>query len=102
MLVIGTNLSEGARREALAAFVYRWTHDNIRRAGVYGRCPVCGVMGGEPSESPERIGCRQHHPTVPLVSDAEWLAMHAFHVTKDGRRLIGVRGAVPAYMAKEN
>ena len=93
--VRGDLLPMSLRREVLKAYIYRWTVDNPRRAEVYGTCPVCGVPGGRPDMSDAGIPCRQHHPTVALQTDEEWLATTYFACTKDGKRLDRrVRGCV--------
>jgi hypothetical protein len=81
MLIRGDQLNRGQRAIVLAAFHHRWTVENYRK-GVY-KCPHCFL---EKIEF-DRVECRQHHPTVPLVTDEEWLAKHAFHFVKDGSRL---------------
>lgn len=79
MLIKGSKLSPAQRSLVLAAFPYRWTHENKRRAHTF--------YGG-------------HVPTMEPVSDEQWLADHAFHFIKDGSRLMANRHhAEPAYMA---
>jgi hypothetical protein len=97
-LIRGDKLSEPQQRMALNAFVYRWTTGNTQRASAYGYCPHCKTRGGKPSV--DNVACRRHHPTVPLQTDAEWLAEHAFYVNKDGS-LSGKPGRCePAFMAE--
>lgn len=80
-LVRGDQLPSDLRREVLARYTYRWTSDNTARERAWR-----GIEGA---------------PTIPLVSDAQWLREHAFYVTDrntlDKRRT----NAEPAYMAKE-
>jgi hypothetical protein len=100
-MVRGSNLTPSQRTEVLQAFIYRWTRDNRRRAEVYGRCPVCGVLGGEPEptlQRPDRLGCRQHHPVISLQSDAEWLASYRFPITKAGN--LAMRRHIEPYYAE--
>jgi hypothetical protein len=80
MLIKGTALTPKQRAEVLAAFGYRWTSDNQRRAAAWH-----GQAG---------------RPTIPLVTDREWLAEHAFHFIVDGSRLDARRRhAEPAFVA---
>lgn len=102
-LIKGLDLTREQRAQVLAAFLYRWTSDNKRRAEVYKLCPVCNVAGGR-ADAPDQsytapVECRQHHPTVPLITDAEWLAQHAFYFTKAGRLAANRRFCEPAYLA---
>ena len=79
MLIRGDKLTDRLKKEVLGAYIYRWTSDNKRRVSIWAT-----IKAGA--------------PTIPLVTDAEWLADHAFHVTAagnlDGRR----RHAEPAWM----
>ena len=79
----GNKLTVAQRQQVLAAFVHRWTFENARQS-YKGQCPgrvqqrQCGgamVVQGTPLHLYHR----------PLVSDEQWLAEHAFYVTKDGR-----------------
>lgn len=80
MLIRGDKLSSDQRRQVLAAFIYRWTSDNGQREAVW-------------------RGLRSQ-PTIPLQTDQQWLAEHAFHFTKDGSRLTRNRKhAEPAFLA---
>ena len=97
-LVLGSRLPYQLQQEVLRRYIYRWTVDNLDRARVY-RCPVCEVPGGDPSGD---VACRQYHPTIPLITDAEWLATHSFEVTKDGRLSARQHHAEPGFMATEN
>ncbi len=100
-LVRGDRLSPAQRSYVLEAYIYRWTFENRHRGHAYGRCPCCGVVGGEPSDKPERIPCRQRHPTMPLVTDAIWLREHAFWITKAGHHAQNRHYAEPASMVDD-
>lgn len=80
MLVLGSKLEPETRAEVLRAFVYRWTLENPYRESVWSRA--------------------SSRPTIPLISDNQWLAEHAFHVTQEGRLHAGRRHAEPAFMAE--
>jgi hypothetical protein len=67
MLIKGENLNETQKKLVLEAFGYRWTSDNRRRLDWWR-----GIEG---------------QPTIPLVTDEQWLKGHAFHFTADGKRL---------------
>jgi hypothetical protein len=62
--VRGNDLSPAAQEEAKRRFVYRWTIEN---------------------EAQARRAHGRRCPTIPLISDAEWLRRTGFAVTKDGR-----------------
>jgi hypothetical protein len=80
MLIKGENLNYQQRQQVLNAFGYRWTKDNQQRSHFWRN-----IQGA---------------PTIPLISDAQWLKEHAFHFLKDGSRLsITHRHAEPVYMA---
>jgi hypothetical protein len=96
-IVRGDKLPARLQDEALRRYIYRWTTGNDRRGHAYGYCPHCKTQGGRPSET--NIACRQVHPTIPLISDVEWLKTHAFHITKDGRFSERHNHAEPGYMA---
>lgn len=63
----GNTLSPDEQRDVLDAFGYRWTVENQRRATSWYR-----TGGHKP-------------PTMPPISDADWLRCTAFRVTKSGR-----------------
>jgi len=63
MLILGTHLGSKLRQDVLNAFIYRWTSDNPRRESVYANISK---------------------PTMPLITDDEWLSKYYFHVTKRG------------------
>jgi hypothetical protein len=79
-IVRGDKLPPKLQREVLAMYVYRWTVDNTQRERAWN-----GIAG---------------QPTIPLITDDQWLREHAFFVTKcgtlDKRRN---HHAQPAYMA---
>jgi hypothetical protein len=77
-LVRGDQLPSDLRREILARYLYRWTSDNQERERAWR-----GIKGA---------------PTIPLVSDAQWLREHAFYVTDRGTLDKRKKGAEPAYM----
>lgn len=106
-LIRGDKLKPEAYREALSACIYRWTWENgARLRERLPMCPVCKVAGGMPDYPPENytapIECRQYHPTVPLVSDADWMRAHAFSVKRDGSLDARSRYAQPAYLASDD
>ena len=74
-LVKGDALSAEARQQVLAAYVYRLTMEN-----------------GYPARNP--CGAR-----VPPISDAQWLAEHAFYIRKDGRLAGNRHHAEPSFLA---
>jgi len=78
-LVRGDRLPAEARAEVLRAYIYRWTAENPDRERAWR-----GIKG---------------QPTLPLQSDAAWLAEHAFHVTDSGRLARNRHRAEPAFMA---
>jgi len=82
-LVRGDRLTANQRKHVLAIFLHRWTHENARRT-YGGRCPACVQQeqcGGEIVVS----GKPWHDYHVPLMTDAEWLRNHAFHITVQGQ-----------------
>jgi hypothetical protein len=82
-LIKGTDLSDRQRKLVLAAFPYRWTHESPHRCQVY-RCALCDVR----HPYVNAVTSNGHtHPTVPLISDAEWLTRYAFWFVNDGSRL---------------
>lgn len=76
MLVLGSKLSLSTQTAILKAFVYRLTIEN-----------------GYPRKNP----CKAR---IPTISDAQWLAEHAFYVVKGGSRLMRNRHyAEPHFLA---
>jgi hypothetical protein len=104
--VRGDRLKATIMAEILRAFVYRWTRENHPTAQLKGVCPSCNVRGGAPDDyfyngHVAPIACRQYHPTVPLVSDAHWLATHAFCVAKRGELDARNNHCMPAYCVED-
>ena len=80
-LVRGDQLPSSLRRQVLARYVHRWTSDNPQREHAYR-----GYEG---------------KPTIPLVSDEQWLREHAFYVTDRGTLDARRKHAEPAYMIED-
>lgn len=96
-LVRGDRLPPQARRDVLASYGYRWTHENAKRIG---RCPACAqqaACGG----AAEVNGTPWHEYHNPLVSDEQWLRDHAFYVTRLGALSRRHRHCEPGWMAEE-
>jgi hypothetical protein len=68
MLVAGEQLTARQSALVLAAFPYRWTHENPDRQRFW------SAMKSGP-------------PTIPPVSDVQRLREHAFHFVNNGSRL---------------
>lgn len=66
MLIKGKDLTGRQREQVLGAYIYRWTTGNSRRLQMWR-----GLM----------------QPTIPLISDDEWIRDHAFHFVLNGSRL---------------
>jgi hypothetical protein len=104
MLLKGIDLTDRQRAQVLATYVQRWTHENARQT-YGGRCPGCvqsgpfpGVLRGQPSDGRVWTEAEWHAYHVPLMSDAAWVAAHAFEFLKDGSRLsTRAHHARPAY-----
>ena len=94
-LVRGSNLNSTQRNEILSAYIYRWTHENTMRTRVY-RCNLCNIH--KPYVNTESANGHTH-PTIPLQSDSEWLAEHAFYINKNGSVSARHRRAEPYYLA---
>lgn len=95
-LVKGEKLNAEQRQNVLAAYVHRWTKENPHRLAVYGSCALCDIRN--PYEN--AVTANGHtHPTIPLITDAEWLTEHAFYINKDGRLSDRPGHCEPAYMA---
>lgn len=90
----GDKLPSALRERVLNAFPYRWTTGNRQRLQAYQPCPLCDIRN--PAVAPTAEG--HNHPTIPLISDEQWLAEHAFWF-KDGQLDPRKRFAEPAYMA---
>ena len=80
-LVRGDQLPSNLRREVLSSYVYRWTSDNPQRERAW-----TGIKGA---------------PTMPLVSDEQWLRDHAFYVTDRGTLDKKRKHAHPAYLIED-
>ena len=80
-IIRGDKLPSHLKAEVLRKFIYRWTTENQRRESSWS-----GISG---------------KPRIPLISDAQWLREHAFHVTKDGRLSLRHHHAEPYYMADD-
>lgn len=106
MLIKGADLTAEQRKQVLAAFVHRWTHENAQQT-YGGRCPACAqrpggngeivIPAGQQSATEVRKLWHDHH--VKVVSDQEWLNAHAFHFTKGGTLSARHQYAEPAYLA---
>lgn len=83
MLIKGKDLNSYQKRLVFDAFIYRWTKDNPHRVRVY-HCELCDIHN--PYVNTETANGHTH-PTIPLVTDEEWLKHYAFHFTKDGLKL---------------
>ena len=94
-LVAGADLTPAMAKQVKDAFIYRWTFDSPYRTKYY-KCDLCDIAA--PYVNPDSSEGHSH-PTIPLVSDEQWLADHAFHFTNDGR-LFARRHAEPAYLAQ--
>ena len=96
-LIKGDKLNDKQRREVLERFVHRWTHENAKQT-YGGRCPACEqrrLTGGTDDVN----GVPWHDYHQPLTTDAEWLAAHAFYVTKKGKFARNRHFAQPAFLA---
>jgi hypothetical protein len=82
-LIPGRVLNVAQRRQVLAAFVHRWTHENARQS-YQGQCPGC-VQRRQCGGAAKINGMPWHQYHAPLASDEQWLADHAFYITVDGR-----------------
>lgn len=111
MIIRGDRLNDRQRAQVLAAYVYRHTIENARARGV--DCVNCAniphwpyVTGQALADGPHvwtRAQWHKYHTThgAVAITDAQWLADHAFHFVKDGSRLHGRRHhAEPAFMAE--
>jgi hypothetical protein len=95
-LIRGDKLTPAMRRQVLAAFVYRWTTDNRMRVHAWPSCPLCDIRKPYVDVSSSN---GHNHPTIPLVSDTEWLRAHAFYMTTAGT-LARRKHAEPAFLAE--
>ncbi len=104
-IIRGDQLSPQLRAEVLRRFVHRWTHENARQT-YGGKCPGCAQAGNLPRHTAPKgkLGRRYtlaewHAHHTPLVSDAQWMSEHSFHVTAEGKLSERHHYAEPAYMA---
>jgi len=93
VLIPGHQLNPSQREQVGNAFVYRWTSDNPHRTRAYRPCPSCDIKNPAVADSAEG----HNHPTIPLQSDNEWLASHAFHFNQKGNLHGNHRYAEPYY-----
>jgi len=83
MLVRGDKLPEKLRAEIIRAYVHRMTIGNALA-------------------HPHHVEyMRQGGYALPLITDAQWLAEHAFYVTKRGTLDRRRRHCEPAFLAEE-
>jgi len=95
MLIRGADLTTQQRQQVLSAFIYRWTRDNPQRTRVY-RCALCDIH--QPYVNTQS-SAGHTHPTIPLITDTQWLARYAFDFIASGERLSArQRHAVPVAM----
>lgn len=79
-LIKGDKLSIIQVKHVKAAYIYRWTHENAMRCRAYS-CKLCNI---EKPYVNDKSANGHTHPTIPLQTDEQWLAEHAFYVNKDG------------------
>jgi hypothetical protein len=97
MLIRGDRLNARQREQVLAAFVYRWTTENPQRMAAYRKCHLCDIRKPYVNAT---SASGHTHPTIPLISDQQWLDEHSFHFIADGSRLSARhKWAEPACMA---
>lgn len=102
MLVNGNQLSDTTKQAVLRAFVHRWTIE----AGN-GDCPACRAVKfpyitGQALPSGPVVHTREswHAYHAPVITDAEWIADHAFYVKKDGSLDARYGHCEPAFLAE--
>jgi hypothetical protein len=79
-LITGADLTPTQTEQVLSAFLYRWTTGNSARERVW-----ANISG---------------KPTIPLITDHQWLNEHAFWFINDGSRLaLNRKHAEPHYLA---
>lgn len=79
-LVKGKQLTPEQVKQVKAAFVYRWTIENLPRA----------------KQLMESVG----HPTIEPVSDAQFINEHAFYFRKDGKLASCPHHCEPVFLAE--
>jgi hypothetical protein len=77
----GTLLTPDQVDQVKRAFIYRWIKDNPKRESVWRN-----ISGP---------------PTIPLISDEQWLAEHAFWFTSGGKLSQKHNHCEPEYMADD-
>ncbi len=81
MLIKGADLNDQQKRQVLSAYIYRWTSGNPQREAVWAKI--------------------EGKPTMPLQTDDEFLAEHAFHFVANGSRLkVHPNHCEPVFMAE--
>lgn len=94
-LVKGSNLSTPLRQEVLSQYIHRWTHENATQT-YGGKCPACAQRDFRTTNMTQK---QWHEYHVALITDEQWLAEHAFHVTRRCKLNLNRRHAEPAYLA---
>jgi hypothetical protein len=79
--VSGAELTPEMRQQVLDHFAARWTADNPKRLAEWPKCDECNI--NEPFVGGDASG--HSHPTVPMITDEEWIQQHKFHFYNDGR-----------------
>ena len=97
-LLRGDELTPEMRQQVENAFMYRWTNENQNRLKVYKPCPSCDIKQPYVNEQSSE---GHNHPTIPLQSDDQWIAEHAFYFLNDGRLDSRHRNAEPVYLAQK-
>ena len=84
MLIKGIALTPRQKEIVRNAFIYRWTSDNKQREYAW-----ANIKG---------------RPTIPLISDEQWIKEHAFYFKRNGVDLSNKKTevwAVPEYMTED-
>lgn len=81
--IAGDKLTPTQGLAVLNAYGYRWTIENQARARQW-------------------LGGARGVPTISLVTDAEWLADHAFYVTRQGEISRRHRYCMPDYIVEKS
>ena len=99
--ISGDLLTPEMKKQVLNAFVHRWTKENPYRTKVY-KCDKCDVANNPYVNTQSAEG--HPHPTIPLISDDQWIKEHSFAFTNDGRLVTrgDDRHAMPAYMGQHH
>jgi len=80
-LIRGKDLTEDLQAAVKRVFIYRWTSDNEKREYSW-------------------HNIRDGKPTIPLITDSEWLEQYAFWVTARGELSQNKTHCEPAYMVE--